>query len=237
MNNYRELEKSIGYRFKRKGHLEDALTHPSHRHENRAVERDNQRLEFLGDAVLDLLLAEHLYRTLDLDEGAMTQLRSNLCCTTTLAKLARSINLGGWMILGRGEAASHGAERDSNLADALEAVIGAAYIDGGMRAALKIFRTLFLPLLVNCSEAESSNPKGALQEFCQKRGQSAPTYRTVSEHGPAHARRFLVEVEVDGRVLAQAEASRKSRAEQQAASKALAMFASERNSQGGSDGT
>lgn len=224
------LERNIGYRFKRKQQLEQALTHPSYRHENAGVESDNQRLEFLGDAVLDLMAADYLFRSRNLDEGAMTKIRSGTTCTSTLARIARGIGLGEEIIFGKGEASTSGSERDSNLADALEAVIGAAYIDGGMKAAQKIFDRLFLPLVDSDGDTDAVNPKGALQEYCQKNGADPPIYKTIAESGPAHDKQFIVAVEMDGRQIAQASASRKSLAQQRAAAAALRQQKSTRNS-------
>lgn len=221
MNKFRQLEKSIGYRFRRKARLEMALTHPSFRHESRDVEEDNQRLEFLGDAVLDLIVAEDLYRATDCDEGHMTKLRSSITCTSALARIARSLDLGAFMIMGRGETAAGGSNRDSNLADALEAVIGAAYIDGGLRAARRIVVGIVLPLLQMDSTPDLDNPKGALQEICQKSGRGTPEYELVDENGPSHARHFDVEVRVDGKVLGRGSESSKNRAERCAAQEAL----------------
>lgn len=221
MFGYMKIEKDIGYRFRRKRNLETALIHPSYRHENPEVGADNQRLEFLGDAVLDLIVAEHLFRNLDLDEGGMTRLRSNITCTTALAEVARAIDLGASLAFGRGETASNGSGRDSNLADALEAVIGAAYIDGGLRAATRIVRKLFLPMLAVREDIDEQNPKGSLQEQCQKYGYESPEYVVVDESGPPHDKSFLVEVRIAGRCTGSASASSKSKAERAAAKEAL----------------
>jgi len=220
-DNRRQLQKQIGYRFKNKRLLETALTHPSYRHENKDVLSDNQRLEFLGDAVLDLVVADHLFNERDLEEGPMTELRSNITCTTALAKIASSIDLGSHLIFGRGESTSEGSKRPSNLADGLEAVIGAAYLDGKYKAVKKIFAKLFLPALATPTPNKQHNPKGTLQELCQKGGKGNPVYKLIHEGGPSHARTFEFEVEIDGQTVGRARGSSKSRAEKDAAREAL----------------
>ncbi len=218
------LESSIGYAFSDKSLVEPSLVHPSYRHENSGVTNDNQRLEFLGDAALDLVAAEHLYRAYESDEGTMTKMRSSLTCTESLASIARSIELGKHLQLGRGEKCSNGAERDSNLADALEAVIGAAFIDGGLDAVRHIFRKLFLPRLKLIQSLDSQNPKGLLQEICQKNGKGMPIYRILEEHGPAHDRTFSVAVIIDEVEIATGAASSKGRAERSAAVAAIDLM-------------
>ncbi len=220
-NIHRQLERSLGYRFKCKRILETALIHPSYRHENKSVEEDNQRLEFLGDAALEIVVAEHLFKNFDLDEGVMTEMRSKITCTTALADLARSIELGQYLILGKGEAKSSGADRDSNLADALESIAGAAFVDGGHKAVKKIFTKLFLPALETSNSQYEHNPKGALQELCQESENITPIYHLVMEKGPAHAKRFIVEVSINGVTKGRGTGSSKRSAEKIAARTAL----------------
>jgi len=215
----RKLEQALG---KKRDRLKLALTHPSHRYENSHVPDDNQRLEYLGDAVLSLATAEYLYKTHpDLREGDMSKLRSNLTEDRKLSEIAADMGLGAYLLLGRGEAGSGGAERASNLADALESVVGAAWLDGGVRAVHKIFKKVFLPELEGLlTSSGSANPKGALQEFAQRNGFPAPTYETVAESGPDHDRMFTVEVSAC-RKSWQAEAGSKREAERLAAVQAL----------------
>lgn len=222
-NTYRELETSIGYRFRRRTWIEAALTHPSYRHENDQVATDNQRLEFLGDAVLGLAVAAHLYETRpDLNEGEMTKLRSRFTNTRALAVVAASISLGRFLRLGRGETAAGGHLRDSILADALEAVIGAAYLDGDLKAVQKIFRMLFIPALQeNLSAAWRDNPKGCLQEWAQQHAQTNPRYHVVSQSGPAHAMVFIMEVCIGRVLVGRGEGTSKQAAEVAAAADAL----------------
>jgi ribonuclease-3 len=196
MNNFRILEKQIKYRFKKKALLETALTHPSYRYENSDAEADNQRLEFLGDAVLGLLAADILVeKNPQAAEGELTKLKSAISSGTALASAARSLGLGEHLRLGKGEAASGGANRDSNLEDALEALLGAVWLDGGLKASRKFFeRNIFQTL--QAAEPVIENPKGMLQEFAQKKGYAAPEYKVLEANGPDHARHYLVEVVV-----------------------------------------
>ena len=220
--NYRELEQALGYRFKKKSVLELALTHPSFRYENPEANDDNQRLEYLGDAVLSLISAEHLFNNNPAArEGDMSQLRSRLTEDRKLAQIGESIGIGKFLRLGRGEEKNGGAERASNLADAVEAVIGAAWIDGGARAVNKIFKTIFLPELDEMQdEPLKSNPKGDLQEYAQSHGFGIPEYETIETAGPEHDRTFTVEVTACEKTW-KASAGSKREAERLAALKAL----------------
>jgi ribonuclease-3 len=201
-NPYRDLEKKLGYAFKRRALLETAFIHRSYRYEAKNVDDDNQRLEFLGDAVMGFVVAAHIYRTrLLADEGELTDMRSRVTSGRALAVFARDIGLGAYIKLGRGEEQSGGRLRESVLADCLEAVIGAAFIDGGTRAVEKIYTTLFAPVLGTHVEVHVENPKGALQEIVQRRLGHGPVYRSVREDGPAHDRQYTVEVVVGEAVM------------------------------------
>lgn len=196
-NIYRQLESIIGYRFRDRSLLEQAFIHPSYRYENCNVDVDNQRLEFLGDAVLGLMTADYLYKTLpQADEGELTGCRSQLTSGATLASIGQTIGLGEYMKMGRGEKRSGGRERRSNLADAVEALIGAAWIDGGMRAVERIVKTIVLPKLIEKQDGNDAviNPKGKLQEWTQARWKVSPTYTLKTKTGPAHDADFTVEV-------------------------------------------
>jgi len=190
------VEKRIGYRFKDKQRLKAALTHPSFRYENPDVPADYQRLEFLGDSVIGLLAADALMKHHpDAPEGDLTKLKSLLTSGPSLAAAAVELELGDYLLMGRGEEAAGGAERESNLEDALEALAGAIWLDGGLKAVQKFFeRHVFQTL--ETSEADQSNPKGALQEYAQREGLGLPEYSVVEASGPDHDRRFLVEVTV-----------------------------------------
>lgn len=220
---YRPLEKKLGYRFSRRRHLETALTHRSFRFESPDVEADNQRLEFLGDAALGLLAGAYLYEKFpDFQEGDLTRVRSQLTNTRTLARIAASIDLGQFLRLGRGEQQSGGQHRSSNLSDCLESVIGAAFIDGGLKAVKKIFHHLFAPEVeAAVRDIWGENPKGALQEVSQRRWKASPRYRTVREEGPAHERTFTVEALINGQVVGTGHGLNKRDAEMEAAQQAL----------------
>jgi len=226
-NPHARLEKDLGYRFKNPELLENALMHRSFRFENRATKHDNQRLEFLGDAVLGLVAADQIYSAYeDGDEGTLTHLRSLITSGKALARIANRINLGEELVLGKGESQSGGRRRESNLADALEAVIGAAYLDGGMKAAIKIFTKLFAPELTGVNEScWTDNPKGRLQELSQRMWHFNPQYRQISEKGPSHAREFVVEVIVNGDPLGTGKGPSKRLAETEAAKLALQRLA------------
>jgi ribonuclease-3 len=227
-NPYKKLEHALGYRFRRRRLLEHAVTHPSFSHEQPDPPPDNQRLEFLGDAALGLVAASSLYRNRpDAPEGALTKMRSALSSTKALADIARDAELGAFLRLGRGEERSGGRVRPTILADALEAVIGAAYLDGGLKAVERIFAKLFEPRLAGIGLSPwHDNPKGELQEWAQRRGCGAPQYRLVREEGPAHQRLFTVSVSVGSDIIAEGIGSTKREAETQAALRALSCIQS-----------
>jgi ribonuclease-3 len=218
-NPYRELEKRLGYKFSDREFLETALLHRSYRYEVKDVVTDNQRLEFLGDAIAGFLVAAHLYRLhCDGDEGVLTEMRSRLTSGKAMAAVALDIELGVFMRLGKGEEMAGGRKREALLADGLEAVIGAAYLDGGVKAAEKIVTKLLIPLLgEKPTEEWMDNPKGKLQELSQGLYSCGPEYRCVSEEGPPHRKVFVVEAIVGGARLGQGTGSSKRAAEIEAA--------------------
>ena len=220
---YAPLEKVIGYVFRDKSLLETALMHRSFRFENSGIESDNQRLEFLGDAVLGLVAAADIYGDFDDgDEGVLTRMRSGVTSGKALSKIAQGIDLGAQLSLGKGEEASGGRTRASNLADGLEAVVGAAYLDGGLGASEKIYRKLLRPELEASSSDEwAENPKGKLQELSQRRWRRSPEYRSQAEAGPPHARVFTIAVFIDGKEAGRAKGKSKQQAEVRAARAAL----------------
>lgn len=197
---YAQLEKVIGYRFRKTNLIEMALTHRSYRFEKPEIDVDNQRLEFLGDAVLGHMTAAYLYaKHSGHDEGGLTALRSQVTNGRALAEMAASIQLGSHLRLGRGEEKTGGRGRPAVLADALEALIGAAYIDGGMKGAEAIFKKLVEPEIGRLSsDLWADNPKGCLQDVSQRRFGSAPRYKVLSHRGPAHESEFTVQVLLNG---------------------------------------
>ncbi len=222
-NPYRDLEKSLGYRFRDRRLLATALRHRSFRFESDEEQTDNQRLEFLGDAALGLVASDYLFRRYpDIQEGPLTCLRSRLASGKALAQLGAAIDIGRHIQFGKGEQLSGGPERDSNLTDALEAVLGAAYLDNGLKAVSKIFHALFVPTIeIDPQDRWGDNPKGHLQIVAQQRWQANPSYRVARRDGPPHASVFWVEVALRGTVLGAGRGSTKRDAEQAAARAAL----------------
>ncbi len=217
------LEKRIGHAFTNRPLLEESLTHASLAKKRGLQLRSNQRLEFLGDAVLQLALSEVLYRLWpDADEGALSKARARLVSTAALADLARRLELGRFLRLDRGEEACGGRDRDSILADAFEALTGAVYLDGGMSACQIVMERLFRDDLIRLqSEPGESNPKGRLQELLQALNRQAPTYEVKDSSGPDHLRSFMVEVCWEGRILGWGSGRSKKEAETAAATSAL----------------
>jgi ribonuclease-3 len=217
------MQSKLGVRFRRPELLREALTHSSYLNENPCeVTSDNERLEFLGDAVFDLLAGEELYlRFPTAREGELTAMRAALVRTDALARAARRIDLPGHLFLGRGEEASGGRYRAANLCAALEAVIGAIYLDQGLDAARRLMHRLLGDAIDALDRVAMRDPKSLLQEQVQARIHCTPVYRTVAETGPDHAKEFVVEVLVDGRVVGTGKGPSKQAAEQAAARAAL----------------
>lgn len=185
---YPELNRRLGYEFRDALLLQQALTHRSFAHGN------NERLEFLGDGLLNFVIGAALYgQQPKAEEGALSRLRASLVREETLALLGRELQLGDWLRLGESELKSGGFRRDSILADTVEALIGAVYLDGGFAAAQQVCQRLFASLLADLPDAESlKDPKTRLQENLQAQGRPLPRYEILSESGPPHARRFAV---------------------------------------------
>ena len=226
-NPYRKLEKAIGYSFRTKSLMTTAMLHRSLRFERGGGMEDNQRLEFLGDAALSLVAGDYLFRNFpELREGEMTMLRSRLTSGKALALIGQNIQLGDWLQLGKGEQKSGGHRRPSNITDAFEAVIGAAYLDGGIRAVTRIFNRLFLSLMdgVESAGQYEDNPKGRLQEMVQRKWRTNPHYRVVKQSGPSHARTFFVQAEINGAAVGSGRGSCKRDAEQNAAQDAISRM-------------
>jgi ribonuclease-3 len=213
-----ELCRRLGYSFTDPALLQRALTHRSRSGEN------YERLEFLGDSLLSFLIADELYRRFPgLSEGALTRLRASLVKEQSLAQLARGLELGRCLELGGGELKSGGHDRDSILADALEAIFGAVYQDGGLEAARAVIGTLYRPMIEAVDpQAILKDPKTSLQEYTQKHMLTTPTYNMLEITGEPHHQHFLVECKVPGLERAvRGEGSSRRHAEQQAAARAL----------------
>ncbi|MCE0483803.1 MAG: ribonuclease III [Methylacidiphilales bacterium] len=221
-----DFQQRLGHTFADEALLRLALTHASFGHERRQPLPDNQRLEFLGDAVLQLTVTAELYRRFpELPEGRLTVLRARLVNRQHLQQMAQELDLGGHLILGRGEENSDGRRRASILADAMEAVIGAVFAEAGWDIARALILRLIEPSLATLAledDTSAANPKGSLQEKLQARGDHPPVYRCLSETGPAHARVYEVVVEWQGRELGRGQGASKKEAETRAAEAALA---------------
>lgn len=203
--------------------MDEALSHPSLSSEIRPAPPDNQRLEYLGDAVVELVISTYLYRRFpEFQEGVLTKLRASVVSKPALAAAARTIDLGSALFMSNGESGSGGRHRDSNLADALEAILGAIYLDSGLEAAKEVALQLLSNQLeiLNPQKAQG-NAKGQLQEILQQLNPEAPVYEVISEEGPPHDRTFVCEVTWKGKHLGQGSGPSKKSAEAQAAQAAL----------------
>ena len=217
-----QLEQRLGYQFKDQQLLRAALYHSSYANEHRTMGiSSNERLEFLGDAVLGFVSADFLYRKHpDLPEGELTRIRAALVCERTLSVIARSLDLGRYLLMGHGEEQTGGREKPSILADAMEAVLAAVYVDGGYEAARGVIRVLFQEE-ERLTAWRGQDDKSALQEYTQANGLDLPAYEIVAQSGPDHDRRFTAQVSVQGRAVATGEGNSKKAAEQAAAKAAL----------------
>ena len=226
----RELEKKLDYTFHDAALLEEALNHSSYANEHRAAHlRSNERLEFLGDSVLGFVTAEFLFtRHPDAPEGDLTRIRAALVCEQSLYEVAQRLGLGQYLKLGRGEEAGGGRERTSILADAVEAVFAAVYLDGGIGAASAlIHRVLLDAQRESVVEERRRDYKTALQELVQRQADQVLSYRMVDEQGPDHAKTFQAEVLLNGQALGIGDGHSKKEAEQAAAKAALAALGAE----------
>ena len=218
----KDLEAAIGYQFGNISLLQNALTHSSYaneRYHNSLM--SNERLEFMGDSILGMVVAEHLYCNFpDRPEGELTRMRADMVCERALAEVANRLSLGQHLLLGHGEERFGGRSRDSILADAVESVIAATYIDGGMDAAVSFIRK-FILCDVPAQRLRNADYKTALQELVQQKKNQVLTYALVGESGPDHDKKFDVEVMLNGRVVGCGSGSSKKRAEQEAARAAM----------------
>ena len=222
----KDLEAAIGYKFKNISLLQNALAHSSYANERwHNSLMSNERLEFLGDSILGMCVAEYLYCTFpDRPEGELTRMRADMVCEQTLAAVAGRIGLGGHLLLGKGEEQGGGRSRNSILADAVESVIAATFLDGGMDAA-KAFIQKFILVEVPVKKLHNVDYKTSLQELVQQKKNQVLTYTLVGESGPDHDKHFEVEVSLNGNVVGLGSGSSKKRAEQDAARVAIeALF-------------
>ena len=218
----KELEAAIGYKFKNIALLQNALAHSSYANERwHNSLMSNERLEFLGDSILGMCVAEYLYCTFpDRPEGELTRMRADMVCEQTLANVAGRIGLGNHLLLGKGEEQGGGRTRNSILADAVESVIAASFLDGGMSAA-KQFIQKFILVEVPVKKLHNVDYKTSLQELVQQKKNQVLTYTLVGESGPDHDKHFEVEVCLNGKVVGLGSGSSKKRAEQDAARVAI----------------
>jgi|UniRef100_A0A7V6DQI4 ribonuclease-3 len=228
------LSRRLGCRFRDLGLLHLALRHSSFTFESPEAGPSNEQLEFLGDAVLALSVSHLLMEAFpQAPEGELSRRRAALVNARQLADVARRLDLGSCLLLGRGEKRQAGHEKPSLLADALEAVVAAAYLDGGFARARRLVRRWFAPILAQQGPLPWQDPKTALQEFTQARYKISPTYHLLEESGPSHARHFRVEICLGAATLAQGEGSSKKKAEQLAAARAMEKLRKEEGGAGG----
>ncbi len=222
---FSEFEKKIGYTFKNKELLHEALSHSSYANEVRHGRNSNERLEFLGDSVLSIVVSEHLFTHFKhLPEGELTKIRASLVCEKALFEFAKRIELSRFILLGKGEANSGGRERPSIVSDAFEAVIAAVFLDGGMEEARR-YVLGFMPEHLDKSRAKALNDyKTALQEIIQRNPEEKVEYVLKDQRGPDHNRSFVVQVMLNSNVIGTGEGHSKKQAEQMAAKEALSLM-------------
>ncbi|MDH3454064.1 MAG: ribonuclease III [Desulfuromonadales bacterium] len=224
--NWQKLEASLGYSFQESALLAEAMTHRSYANEAHAEAlQDNERLEFLGDAVLDLVISQHLMEALpNSQEGDLTRIRAEVVALPSLARLARSLDLGSCLLLGKGEESSGGRTKPSLLADALEALFGAIFSDNGFDSAKSAIMPLFVPLLQQASKAEGQDFKSRLQEYLQATQRDLPVYTLTETTGPAHERLYRIDVLIDNCAYGSGQGRTKKSAEQAAAQATLQLL-------------
>jgi len=224
-NHFEDFMERIGYRYADVQLLETALSHSSYANESRGGKQSNERLEFLGDSVLSVVVSDYLYRKQSaLPEGDLTKLRSSLVCEKSLCEFAQVIGLGDFILLGRGEENSGGRHRPSIQADAFEAVIASIYLDSGIEAARAFILPFIKEKLARPTEPAFVDYKTQLQEIIQQNREERLSYVLVGSSGPDHNKSFCVEVHLNSNVIGQGEGRSKKEAEQQAARQALALM-------------
>ena len=222
LDSINQFENIIGYRFNNKEYILEALTHSSYSNENKNY-NFNERLEFLGDSVLGIIISDYLFKNeTELPEGELTKLRANIVCEESLSEVSKKIELGTHMLLGKGEEATGGRERVSILADAVEAVIAAIYLDGGIENARKFVLTQMDEIIQDSIKGRIFRDyKTHLQEVIQSQGETNIIYDLVEEIGPDHNKKFVMQVKLNDEVLGTGEGKSKKEAEQSAAKQAL----------------
>ncbi|MDE7390314.1 MAG: ribonuclease III [Lachnospiraceae bacterium] len=220
-----ELEKLIDYKFKKKSLLITAVTHSSYANELHDGTKYNERLEFLGDSVLSIIVSDYIYLNCPhLPEGELTKLRASLVCEKSLCVYARQLGLGSFIRLSKGERRTGGADRPSILADAFEALIAAIYLDGGFEPATKFVLKYVVPDIKSSKPKKFKDYKTALQEIVQKNPEERLEYVMVKESGPDHDKHFVAEVHLNSNVIGKGGGRSKKEAEQQAAREALELM-------------
>ena len=222
--NLEELEQRIGYTFQNRKYLDIALTHSSYANEVKHALSSNERQEFLGDAVLSIIVSEYIFNAFHLAEGDLTKLRAAMVCEKSLCEFSRQLGLGEFLKLGHGEELMGGRTRPSILADAFEALLAAIYLDGGIEPARKFVLGFVVDTLEPRGELAFSDYKTMLQEIIQKNPEEKLTYVLVEESGPDHNKRFVVEVHLNSNVIGRGEGGSKKNAEQAAAREALKLM-------------
>lgn len=220
-----DFEKVINYQFSDKSLMETALSHSSYANESKTVRQSNERLEFLGDSVLSIVVSKYLFNHFShLPEGELTKIRASLVCEKSLYEFALSIDLGKYLLLGKGEDSSGGRKRPSILADAFEAVIAAIYLDGGMDSARE-FILKFIPTdLDKAKKSSFSDYKTILQEIIQKNPEERVEYILSGSEGPDHNKIFIVDVKLNSNTIGRGRGRSKKQAEQNAAKEALELM-------------
>ena len=227
MIDWNDCQTNLGTSFRRVYLLEQAFTHLSYLNENPGFDQpSNERLEFLGDSILNFIVTEKLYKAFPkLTEGDLTEIRASLVCRDTLAGLAYSLKLGDWLLLGRGEEADGGRAKASNLANTMEALIGALYLDQGLAKVRRFVLNQLSPELEKIKAGKTTpNYKALVQEFIQGQKRPTPIYRLVQASGPDHSKQFTAEILVEGEALGRGTGKSKKTAESQAAKAAWEML-------------
>ena len=224
-HNIPAIEIKLGYNFRDRSLLTLAFIHRSYINENRAITHHNERMEFLGDAVLGMLISDYLYRHLpSTPEGQLSYLRSRLVEASSCVNYVQSLNIAPYILLGKGERMNDGRGRDSILADLFEAIMGAIYLDGGLEAAKNFLFRNFTPQIEEILKTPLRNWKALLQDYCQKKYQQTPTYYVLQASGPDHSKIFEISVLINQQELGRGKGASKKEAQQAAAADAISRF-------------